>query len=127
MLNLTELEKAVGVGEQMGRCLDKKSFDVLLSFAKLALSLKEIPRDKVIEKVYESCDVYEQASNKGYNSRRLEDKAWLTARLMGLEDIISPFKTFNDPKVHGKIIRLTTDEVKEIAQAIRNHFTGEGR
>ena len=79
MLNLTELEKAVEwQKEVLAGCIDKdcdscRTVKVLISFAKLALSLKEMPGDKEspnadeYDEDEECCFEYDRGKYHGYN------------------------------------------------------------
>ena len=151
MLNLTELEKAVEVIEK--GYLTAKDADIhaakktLLDFARLALSLKEMPCDKQTDiELFrcggcgecEACFHYqsiERLGERGYNQRGLEDKAWLTARLMGLEDIIfkairytcaatTSWTTTCEKSCPATYPCGARKQAIEVVQTFREHFTG---
>ena len=121
MLNLTELEKVVAVLKAKENFLSPQ-VSALLEFAELALSLKEMPQDKKPSNI--GCGQTSLSlEDASYNQRGLDDKAWLTAKLIGLEDTIGNW-------LEGKSFfggKQKEERATELSQAIREHFTGEGR
>ena len=117
MLNLTELEKVVAVLKAKENFLSPQ-VSALLEFAKLALSLKEMPRDVDPEPAIPGISgSVQKCINYGKNEQNSLWRAWLTARLTTLEDAF-------DNCSCASVTHLGDCALKA---KIREHFTGEGR
>ena len=105
-----EIKEAIENAKQMGRCLDKESFNTLITFAKSALSGEGQPKRKDLMSYSEGSKerLIAKAVNKRDDIWRLWCAAEMRRKCEGLESVINDA----DPGCAEK----------SIAEAIRTHF-----